>query len=367
MNAKLMGKRFLLGLLVVTLCFSSAEMPAMAATTSATYQRQKSNKMKVGGKNYFFDFSENSSTIRFLCENKKGKISVLKKIQVKKYGIYSGFVGKVDACTHYGNDIYFLCEGGEEGESSFLRISIKTGKVKLIEKDTWYCCMLKKHYIVLQDASWGEYSPGKLMVYDAKTGKKKLINKTTGHAYPEGRYIFYSKVSQHYYPVNQVNNVKICRYDVMTGKTKVLVKSVKLSDTYEINKDYMIYYVEPHTIKVKEFSKGNKVSPKDGKYSVSFDGENVQYHKSDCFGAKINKNTLTVYGSYQVYGKKTKKPAKMYKFTLAPSYKIRIIEDEEIETITASEFNQYSEKDYYSVNMILTVKNKKITDICFIP
>lgn len=74
-----------------------------------------------------------------------------------------------------------------------------------------------------------------------------------------------------------------------------------------------------------------------------------------------------MYGSYQVYGKKTKKPAKMYKFTLAPSYKIRIIEDEEIETITASEFNQYSEKDYYSVNMILTVKNKKITDICFIP
>ena len=115
MNAKLMGKRFLLGLLVVTLCFSFAEMPAMAATTSATYQRQKSNKMKVGGKNYFFDFSENSSTIRFLCENKKGKISVLKKIQVKKYGIYSGFVGKVDACTNYGNDIYFRCEGGEEG------------------------------------------------------------------------------------------------------------------------------------------------------------------------------------------------------------------------------------------------------------
>ena len=47
MNAKLMGKRFLLGLLVVTLCFSSAEMPAMAASPSATYQRQKASKMKV--------------------------------------------------------------------------------------------------------------------------------------------------------------------------------------------------------------------------------------------------------------------------------------------------------------------------------
>ena len=143
-------------ILAISLCLSSVENSVMAANVDFAFQQERSNSITVGDKNYSFDWSYNSSTVRFLCENKNGKISVIKNIPVNKFGFPSGCTPSINVCGKYGNYIYFW-GSGELDECGFFRISVKNGKLSLIEYGMNYAQMLKKRYIILYGDTGGDY------------------------------------------------------------------------------------------------------------------------------------------------------------------------------------------------------------------
>lgn len=353
-------------MLIIALCMSSAEIPVMAANTHFAYQQQMSNKLKVGNKKYLFDWDYSSPTVRLLCENKDGKTTVVKKIHAKKFGFLENVGPYIEVCCKYGNRIYFSAAGGLD-ECGIFYISVKTGEMGVVQRGLNYVTMLDKRYLVLRSDTGGEFSPYKLIVYDIKTGKKKTVNQQTGHVIAKGKRVWYSCVPDNYYPGSGKYKVKICCYNIVSGKKTTLAKNVLLTDIYDINENYMAYSIEPDTFKIKEFSKGKKLTLKDGQYEVLINRETFHKDKLGGYSANIKKNVLTIYGSYQTVGKKDTKAKGMYKLKLSPSYKIRIMEDEMYEMINAAKFNAYHDKTYYVEDMILTVKNKKVTVITLIP
>lgn len=362
-------------MLAIILCVSSVETPVLAASGNFAFQEFQSNKLKVGDKKYFFDwsYSSSSSIVRFLCENKSGDISVVRKIPTKEFGFPYYGVSSVYISCRYGNNLYIHCAEDAEGDAFFC-ISIKDGKLKKIQDGMYACHIYKNRYIVLRTETGGDYFPYDLMVYDAKTKKKKWIHKRpTGHDFEKGRYVYYSKVPSRYYICGTTCHATIYRYDILSGKTTTLAKSVLLSDIIEINSDYMAYKIEPNTFKVKEFSNGKKAAPKDGKYYVQISpdiymfGNDRDEKKPYSYCAKIKNNTLTLYGSYKTKGKNDVKRRNMYKFTLASSYKIGCYEAGEIEYIDVSQFNKLYENLEYGNEIVFTVKNKKVTNITLYP
>lgn len=362
-------KRFIsIVMLTIVLCVSSFEGPVMAANKNEVTWQPQSNKVKVGDKTYFFDWSYDIPRVRFLCQSKSGKISVIRKIPLKEIGFSPDTPPNIDIICCYGKYLYIhSCWDMEE--SATYRISIKDGKMKEIKivGNMCPCYSYKNRYIIFMTDTGGDYSPYELMVYDVKTGKKKCINKNTGHNFMKGGYIYYSKVPERYYAVECTCHADIYRYNIKNGKTTALAKSVLMSDIYEINSDYMAYKIEPNSCKVKEFSSGKKVFPKDGKYRVVVNRAESNRKKAYSYSARIKNNTLTVYGSYETKGKKDAKENDMYKFALAPSCKIGLYEDITIEYTNASYFNEICEKSDYVADMVLTVKNKKVTNIILYP
>ena len=353
-------------MLIIALCMPSTEIPVMAANTHFTYQQEISNKLKVGDKKYFFDWSYLSSTVRLLCENKDGKTTVVKKIQAKKFGFSENVGPQIQVCCNHGNRIYFSAAGGLD-ECGIFYTSVKTGEMDVVQRGLDYVTTLAKRYLVLHSDTGGDFSPYKLIVYDIKTGKKKIVNNQTGHVFANGKRVLYSCVPENYYLENGKYKIKICSYNVVSGKKTTLAKNVSLTDIYDINENYMAYSIKPETFKIKEFSQGKKLALKDGQYEVRINRQTFHKDKLGGYSANIKNNVLTIYGSYQTVGQKDTKAKGMYKLKLSSSYKIRIMEDEDYETINASQFNAYHDKTDYIEDMILTVKNKKVTVIDLIP
>lgn len=360
-----MKKNLLVMVFTILLCITVTYTEVLAASGGWVFPKYTAD-FKVHDKTYSIDASSDCTSANFSCKNRKGTVSLIRKISGKEFGFDSQSISGARFCCSYAGYLYLDCRAEME-ECGLFSLSVKDGKLKKIQDDMQIYGLYQNRYIVLRSTEAGDYFPYQLMLYDIKTGKKKWINKQpTGHSYVEGKYVYYSKVPSTYYGSEFTCYATICRYNVVTGRNTTLVKNLMLSDIEEINKDYVAYTIEPNTFKIVEFGKGKKVAPKDGELYVNVN-RGYRVKKPDCYALHIKGNTLTLYGSYKTKGKNDAKKAGMYKFTLSPTYKIGLYEDGDIEYTNASRFNRFFDDKNFENGGILTVKNGKVTEILMYP
>ena len=169
-------------------------------------------------------------------------------------------VGKLASSSHYGvtlsglykNIIYYVMDSPE---GSFYRFSLKSKKAKKIGTSGTTVTNAEQNgkYFVLSDGTGAGYSY--LGVYNAAKGKfRKIANlpKEPVNWHVTKKYVYFAEViNGHSY--NPPYRVRIRRYTFSSGKTKTLVKSLKVKYVNSFSSDGVTYTTPSGTTKVKKW------------------------------------------------------------------------------------------------------------------
>ena len=146
----------------------------------------------------------------------------------------------------YDNSVYMRMEILGKSKQYCLRYYIESGKLKTIYKSTGY--YRDKDVLVSREKRKGSDFLGakynkEIIVYSAKTGKKKSVFKGYAEGMTRiGRYLYYAvSIDDAGFSVNYPSLYKIIRYDLVTGKKKTLLKSGKFLEIKCITGRYVYH------------------------------------------------------------------------------------------------------------------------------
>lgn len=183
--------------------------------------------------NYYYDEHQTPKLCQYDVKTKKHK--TLKKLTDS----YEQF----DICDLYSGKIYINGWNGSDNIACY-RYTIKTGKLKKINKSSGYVKRYRKYILMNPSAVSGDFWHYPIDIYNTSTEKtKSLTKRSIGYTYTKGTVYYSDCVAKNDVYKNGGQNVKIKKYSVKTGKTKTVVKNIKLNNVGKITSKYIYYIV----------------------------------------------------------------------------------------------------------------------------
>lgn len=187
--------------------------------------------------NYYYDYDSNERQTPKLYQYdvKTKKYKILKKLTDP----YEAF----DVCELYSGNIYINGWNGSDNIACYY-YAIKSGKLKKINKSSGYVERYKKYILMEPTDIYGAFGDFPISIYNTSTQKtKSLTKKSVGYSFKKG-IVYYTDCITDTDPYQTGGQkVKIKSYSIKTGKTKTLVKNIKLTRTDKITNKYVYYQV----------------------------------------------------------------------------------------------------------------------------
>ena len=307
-----------------------------------------SNEYTIGNYKYYFAYKGNDYDTLILFRSKKNGDN--KKILCKTKNIDFEMI---DIEGHYKGTIYFTAGFASSG-SRFCTFNIKTKEFK----QTKYPGVGKKisdtKYILNESGYYGDWGFSSTYVFNAATGKYKLLAKYCDGFSVFGNDVIYLKSASASY---KTHSATVYRYNLKTNRTTKLKKISKIYCPYMIKSNFMTYYAEDQgELKICSFdTKVSKLG--DGNYHVLKD---VYAHVSDGY--------LDIYGTIKKNSSTKKFSYKHYRFKLSDTCKFYAIEDGikggcDIELFNQIHDTVYDNQEWLFIDLDITIKNGKVTTV----
>ena len=182
----------------------------------------------------------NGSTV-YYCAKSAGRPALYKasvsKGTSKKMGNLAGAGHYVDLAGLYKNTVYYIIDV-PEGE--FARFTLKNGKSKKLRfGEAVTSADQKGKYFILTDGTGAGYSY--LGAYNALKGKFRRFAKSPCQWHIVSKYVYFAEVIKGEAYANQPYTIRVKRYAFSGGKTKTLVKSLKVKEVMKISTKGITY------------------------------------------------------------------------------------------------------------------------------
>ena len=331
------------------MCMTIIAVTCFPSTCSAASYIKVSNEYTVGEYTYYFARPyDNYDTLCVFRSQKNGED---KKLLCKTDRVSYEMI---DIEGHYKDTIYFTA-GFASGGSTFCTFNTKTKKFN----QTKYPGVGKKisntQYILDASGYYGDWVIDSIYVFNAKTGKYKLLAKYCDTYAVFGNNVIYLKSS--YDAAGKTHSATVYKYNLKTNKTTKLKKIEKIYRVCLIKSNFLTY-TETMDDELKVCSFDNKVSKLgDGLYYIAKD---VYAHVSDGY--------LDIYGQIKMNSSKKKFAYKHYRLKLSKTCRYYAVEDGRKDNGDMELFNQIhdsvsEECEGFRIGVDFTVKNGKVTSV----
>ncbi len=188
-------------------------------------------------KNYDYEY--------YLPDHKVAKLYQY-DVETKKHKILKKLTdpyGEFNICELYSGKIYINGCNGSDNIACYC-YNINSGKLKKINKSSGYVKRYENYILMEPSMVYGDFWYYPISIYNISTGKTKILTeRAIGYSFTD-EIVYYSHcVSKKDVYKYGGQNVIIKAYSVKTGKTKTLVKNIKLNSIGKITNKYLYYTV----------------------------------------------------------------------------------------------------------------------------